>query len=73
MDKLTYIRSIVLNSVIFVCTSIGTIAGIISVTKCLSKEDYHGAIKNFFLSILGIALIIGYPMVVSAIKGMINA
>jgi len=73
MDKLTYIRGIVLNIIIYVCTSVGTIAGIISVTKCLSKEDYHGAIKSFFLSILGIALIFGYPMVVEAIKGMIGS
>ena len=52
MDKLINIRGIILTVIIYVCTSISTIAGIISVTKCLSKEDYRGAIKRLEISVL---------------------
>jgi len=72
MNTLIYIRDNVLEVSIFVCTSIGTVAGIFEITKCLSKGDYNGAVKTFLMSLLAIGLIYGYPIAVNAIKGMIR-
>ncbi|MEG0898414.1 MAG: hypothetical protein RSF40_01725 [Oscillospiraceae bacterium] len=72
MELLTHIFSVVLDTVIYVCSSVGTIAGIVSITRCLSKEDFNGAIKGGIMTLVGIAMIIGYPMMVKSIYELFN-
>jgi len=59
-------------TVIYVSSSIATLAAIVSITRCISRDDYYGAIKTFILSLIGIALIIGYPQAVEAVKEMMR-
>ncbi|MEG0944409.1 MAG: hypothetical protein RSD74_02225 [Angelakisella sp.] len=72
MELLTHIFSIVLDAIIYVCSSVGTIAGIVSITRCLAKEDFSGVIKSALMTLVGIAIIIGYPMMVKSIYGLFN-
>lgn len=72
MEKISFTLSIVLNSIIIICCSVATICGVVSATKCITKEDYHGMIKGLLMTLLGIAIINGYPTMAEAVRNLLR-
>ena len=70
MDKLNAVLNAILNSMITVSSTIMVMAGVMSSVRHALREDYNGMVKSFIMTLIGLAIIVGYPTVAAAVRAM---